>query len=445
MATDDFELRLARRLGAEERAGLRLAVQGRLAVLAVLAAFSLIAFRGPLLLNTLLYLGAFALLSVALLFVSRGARHRPWAPYVFVFLEVALLGQAVLSPNPFNPEPWPAPMVFRYDNFYYFFVLLAVSAFALSPRLVLWTGVCIALVWGAGVVWVLGLPQTREWSEVAAGLSSAETLRLYMDPQMVLASGRAKEILVTLLASGLLAAVVHRARRIVRRMMAVEADRRLLRETFGKYLPERVVRALLADRGTLAPRHRLATVLFVDVAGFTALAQSMQPREVLVMINEFFEAASAVLARHRGIVNQFQGDAILATFNVPLDDPQHAANAVAAGHELLALVDSRTFSGRTLGIRVGINTGEVVAGSVGGSARLSYTVHGDAVNLAARLEDLNKETGTRMLISEATVSMLPAPHGLERLATVLPRGMSAPVAVYAPPRHAAPVDEAAVG
>lgn len=426
--------RLARRMRAEESAGLRLAVQGRLVVLAVLAVFSVAAFSGALLANTLVYIAAFALLSAALLLINRGERQRAWAPYLFVLMETALLAQAVLTPNPFNPDPWPGPMVYRYDNFYYFFVLLAVSVFSLSPRMVLWTGMCIAGVWGCGLLWVLSMPQAQIWGEAISSLTSEEQLASYLDPNMVLLSGRVKEMMIAVLVAGLLAAVVARGRRVIERLVAVDSDRRVLRETFGKYLPEHVARAVLEDQGSLAPQYRTASILFVDLAGFTSLVQKMDPDEVLVLINAWFEAAGEVIMRNGGIINQYQGDAVLATFNVPVDDPQHASNAVSAGRELLELVQTRSFAGQKLAIRIGVNTGEVVAGSVGSSRRLSYTVHGDAVNLAARLEQMNKETGTTMLVSEHTVASLgEQQHGLQRIATLAPRGRAEAVTVYAPP------------
>jgi class 3 adenylate cyclase len=96
----------------------------------------------------------------------------------------------------------------------------------------------------------------------------------------------------------------------------------------------------------------------------------------------------------------------MATFNVPVTNPDHATNAVLAGQEMLSQVAENDFAGETLAMRVGVNTGPVVAGAIGAEGRLSYTVHGDAVNLAARLESLNKEYGTRLLVSENTMKLV---------------------------------------
>jgi len=135
--------------------------------------------------------------------------------------------------------------------------------------------------------------------------------------------------------------------------------------------------------------------------------------------------------RYQGVINQFQGDAMLVTFNIPLDDPQHADHAVQAGLEIQQISKSTTFAGVQLRTRIGINTGEVIAGNVGAGNRHNYTVHGDAVNLAARLEQLNKQYGTLLLLSATTVERLTGNYGLERIGEMAIRGKTQPVDVYA--------------
>jgi class 3 adenylate cyclase len=121
----------------------------------------------------------------------------------------------------------------------------------------------------------------------------------------------------------------------------------------------------------------------------------------------------------------------MATFNVPVTDSDHATNAVLAGQEMLSQVAENEFAGETLAMRVGINTGPVVAGAIGAEGRLSYTVHGDAVNLAARLESLNKEYGTRLLVSENTRKLV---RGIEftQIGESKVRGQTRSVLLYTP-------------
>jgi class 3 adenylate cyclase len=183
-------------------------------------------------------------------------------------------------------------------------------------------------------------------------------------------------------------------------------ERRLIRETLGRFVPEEVASSLLAGGGQIKPQQVVATILFCDIESFTQMTESLGPVKIVDVLNAFFSAMVVVLEKHGGVVTQFQGDAIMATFNVPVANADHATNAVLAGQEMLSQVAAQKFAGETLAIRVGVNTGPVVAGAIGAEGRLSYTVHGDAVNLAARLESLNKDYGTRLLVSENTKKLV---------------------------------------
>ncbi len=206
-------------------------------------------------------------------------------------------------------------------------------------------------------------------------------------------------------------------------------ERELVRQTLGRLVPEEVARSLLLEGGRLEPRQVDGTILFCDIEQFTALTQRLGPNGIVTTLNSFFTAMVEILERHGGVVTQFQGDAMLATFNVPLENKDHATNALKAAEEMQLKASSEKFTGESLGIRIGINSGQFVAGLVGAEGRLSYTVHGDAVNLAARLEAMNKEYGTRILVSSHTADLssglLLIPTGEANV-----RGLSKPVAIF---------------
>ena len=220
------------------------------------------------------------------------------------------------------------------------------------------------------------------------------------------------------------------ANRSFNRMVAGLRESELVRQTLGRFVPTDVAKSLLTEGGELAPEQAQATVLFCDLEGFTALTETLGPAGIVELLNEYFEVMVEILERHRGVVTQFQGDAILATFNVPVPDQAHAANALRAAIEMQDATRHREFSGQRIGNRIGINTGRLVAGAVGAKGRLSYTVHGDAVNLAARLEALNKELGTRILVSAATAEQVEG-FDLEPMGEVGVRGQTGQVAIYA--------------
>jgi len=184
-------------------------------------------------------------------------------------------------------------------------------------------------------------------------------------------------------------------------------ERKFIAETFGRYVPEGVAATIIENKGEYKPQYRLATILYTDIVGFTSLCEKLQPDEIASLLNEYFSLLSAIINKHGGIINQFQGDAMLVTYNVPAMDENHADGALLTAVEIQETLADHIFRSRfKMPTRIGINTGKVFAGIVGGQDRLNYTVHGDAVNIAARLEHLNKEYNTSILVSKATRLLL---------------------------------------
>jgi adenylate cyclase len=204
---------------------------------------------------------------------------------------------------------------------------------------------------------------------------------------------------------------------------------RMIRRTLGRFVSKEVARELMKGGGKLEPLEAEATVLLCDLEGFTPLTQSLGPTRVVEFLNAYFEDMVAIIERHHGVITQFQGDAILAVFNVPIADPAHAENAVRAALEMVATAESRQYAGVQAHNRVGLCTGRVVAGAVGSHGRMTYTVHGNAVNMAARLEAMNKEFGTRILMSTYTAKQCRG-VALRRLADAEVRGYDGMVELY---------------
>ncbi|HEX2891401.1 adenylate/guanylate cyclase domain-containing protein [Vineibacter terrae] len=219
------------------------------------------------------------------------------------------------------------------------------------------------------------------------------------------------------------------------RMVEGLRDRERIRLTFGKYVSESVANALIqqtAGDSRIKAEARDATVLFTDIDGFTGIAERL-PAEILVAaINEYLELVLEPIQRHGGVVNNFIGDGLLVSFNLPLANEDHAAAAVATALEIDKLVSGRTFAeGVAFGTRIGINTGLVIGGTVGAGDRLSYTLLGDPVNTAARLQELNKTHGTRILVSEATRQRCQDRFAFRNIGTVSVRGRAEPAVIYA--------------
>jgi adenylate cyclase len=174
-----------------------------------------------------------------------------------------------------------------------------------------------------------------------------------------------------------------------------------------------------------------ATILFLDVRDFTSFAESRPPREVVAALNALFDLLVPVILRHGGHANRFLGDGLLAVFGAPTRHPDHAVRAVTAADEMVRLLGGHP-TGR-LRVGMGINTGRVIAGTIGGGGRRDFTVIGDAVNTAARVEALTRDSDDGVLLTRATFDALPVDlqDGCDARPGVLLRGKSAAVQLYA--------------
>jgi adenylate cyclase len=221
------------------------------------------------------------------------------------------------------------------------------------------------------------------------------------------------------------------------RYFVEDAEKRKVSKLFGRYVSKDVYAHLMTDpdRAELGGARREMSVLFSDIRGFTSVTERGNPEELVAQLNEYFTRMVAVVFRHEGTVDKFVGDMVMALFGAPLDDPEHADHAVATAvdmvkelRELNAAWAARGMA--QLDIGVGVNSGDMIAGNIGSSSIMSYTVIGDNVNLGSRLESLNKEYKTRIIISDATRTRLKTEYEMRPLGDVIVKGKSKPVAIY---------------
>jgi adenylate cyclase len=201
---------------------------------------------------------------------------------------------------------------------------------------------------------------------------------------------------------------------------------------FGQHVSPQVVERLMAEGASTRSDIRRVAVMFVDFRSFTASARSRSPQEVVERLDGAFAVLVDILDRHGGIVNKFLGDGFLALFGAPLDAANAAHRAVASARDMLSAMDRiNAASDWKLRIGIGIHFGEVIAGSIGSPRRKEYTVIGDTVNFASRLEALNKEFGSQLLISAAVREALgEQAEDAVSLGAVAIRGYEEPMAVW---------------
>jgi adenylate cyclase len=212
-------------------------------------------------------------------------------------------------------------------------------------------------------------------------------------------------------------------------------ERDKLKTTFGKYMTEAVMDHLMAGKVQLGGETLTATILFSDIRSFTSISEKMDAKALVSLLNEYFTEMVDVVIKEDGVVDKYIGDAIMAVFGAPVmkkDDPLHAVRAAVGMRKALATLNERLVARGAKPIKtgIGIHTGEVVAGNIGSEKRMEYTVIGDTVNLASRLESATKELGVAVLISDDTYQFVKDHIEARAVKEITVKGREKPVMTY---------------
>ena len=210
-----------------------------------------------------------------------------------------------------------------------------------------------------------------------------------------------------------------------------------IKQAMGKYISQDVMKNVVQniDDIRLGGKKAVVTVLFADIRGFTSMSERMTAEDVSKILNEYFTEIEPIISKYNGVINKFIGDAVMAVFGDPIEDLNHPVNAVRCANEMLKKVDQLQdkwlFEGKPkIEIGIGINTGEAFVGNIGSEKRLEYTVIGDTVNLASRIESYNKVYKTNLLISSSTYSYVSGIADVIKISEVTIRGKSKKMDIY---------------
>jgi adenylate cyclase len=216
-------------------------------------------------------------------------------------------------------------------------------------------------------------------------------------------------------------------------------QKRFIKNAFQQYLSPAVIEQLIQhpERLKLGGERRVLSIFFSDLQGFTSISEGLDPKELTAFLNDYLSAMTNIIHEESGTVDKYEGDAIIAFWNAPLEVPEHAGRAVRAAmrcQEVLAEMRPgfKERIGKEVFMRIGINTGPAIVGNLGSDTRFDYSMIGDAVNLAARLEGANKQFGTYTMISQFTRDMLGDISTVRELARIAVVGRKEPVVVYEP-------------
>ncbi len=297
-------------------------------------------------------------------------------------------------------------------------IFIALSALRLDFRLSVFTGAVAAVEYTlVGVVYLNNVGAGRDLNP------------LFVSVPIHAAKG------IVLLALGIVTGLV--ALQIKRRMLdsfRLAEERNEVVNTFGRHVSPAVVDKLLERDGGLRSEKRNVCVMFLDIQNFTTFAEDRHPEEVVEYLESLFGFMAEIVVGRGGIINKFLGDGFMAVFGAPLSEGRDCSNAVNAAREILARVEAEVASGTVLPtrVRIGIHAGEAVTGSIGSTLKQEYTVIGDVVNLASRIEQLNKQFGSQLLVSEEVWTEVRSDdlNDAQHIGHVNVKGRVAPIGIY---------------
>jgi len=393
--------RLEAAFAREERRGLMVAAATRSAAVVIIIGWLAISNpeRGLALAWVLGTAGFFLVTGVTQFWLYLRGGAPALTPYAFMLVDSLALAAVLLLPNPFNTLGVPGALPLRYASFIYFFLLLMQAAFSFRPRLLVWTGLCGAGAWTLGFLWIVTRPET-----ITAPPSTADRatmLATYFDPNFASVLKYENEVIAFLLVSAGLALLVRRSRALVAERAAAERER----SNLARYFSPKVV-DVLAERDEPLGRVRRQPVgvLFADLVGFTTLAESMSPEEVMAMLRGFHGRMEEAVFRHGGCLEKFIGDALLATFGVPDPGPHDASDTLACARGMSAALGEwnreRTSAGQPpLRMGLGLHYGPAVLGDIGSARSMAFATVGDTINVASRLQSLTRELDVTLVTS----------------------------------------------
>lgn len=413
----------------EERQGLILAAKVRIGGIAILLFWQAIDSpdSGWPYLYGLAEIGIFGLLGL-LQYLSAKHRFFPNSlKFIFVAIDCALLAVILSVQEPFDDTVIPPAILMDSSQAIYFFMFLMQAAFSFRPHLVLWCGFCIVAARFGMLAWFMGQPGVT--TNLDLDIQTVEALiAARTDPNFLFLGFLANEVIVTLIVAAGLATLVRRSRRLVESRSLAERTRASLARYFSPNVVDH-----LSDSGDLLhdAREQDVAVLFADIISFTKLCETQSPRSVVALLREYHNRLGQAVFDHGGTLDKYIGDGLMATFGTPRSGPDDARNALKCALDMIAALDKwnadRAAAGQPpVQVGIGLHYGPVVAGDIGNDRRLEYSVIGDTVNIASRLEHLTRDLDTPLVVSNRLIEALgTAGRGDDLLTRLRNRGTQA--------------------
>lgn len=425
---------LAEALQQEKLQGQRIAAWAR--TVALVASGVLIAFQNAH--WSALYFHALLLVFIAIGWaqVRYAQVGRSRVELALILADLVLLAITLSVPNPFAPGAFPTAMIYRFDTFPYFFIILSLATLAYSWRTVLTMGVAFVPIWLAAVLGVafFGRTDPALGQQVAAAFEAMPGLLAIVDPNSVVWSIRIQETVLFFLVAAILALKVQRSNALIMRQARVAAERANL----SRYFPPTLVDELASAQSDIgAVRSQDVAVLFADIVGFTELAERESPERVMDLLRRYHAVIEQAIFSNDGTLEKYLGDGVMATFGTPRISPADCANAIAAARDIVdglarANLELAAMGMPEIRVSVGVHFGPAILGNIGSERRLEFATLGDTVNVASRLEAATRAMGCQIAVSDAVMSRAgnAVPGSFRRMPAVSLRGRAAPIDVW---------------
>ncbi|MDK3016816.1 adenylate/guanylate cyclase domain-containing protein [Pseudodonghicola sp. IC7] len=363
-----------------------------------------------------------------------------------ILADLTLMTIGMVVPNPLSDETQPLAMQYWYDNFLYFFIILAAGTLAFSWRTVIAMGVWTGALWGLAlaVAWAVATPYPGLTEAAQAAFGADPELAARLDPNAFHFRLRLQEVVVFLIVAVTLGFSARRFDRLLLDNAGLERERANL----SRYFSPNVVEELSQNDEPLKQvRRQDIAVLFIDIVNFTGFAADRDPYEVIGVLREFHARMEREVFRHGGTLDKYLGDGLMATFGTPVADGCEAANALDCARAMIGAMDRwnrlrQRFGEPEIHAGIGVHYGTAVLGDIGND-RLEFAVIGTAVNVASRLEAMTRPLSARLIISDALRDRVldqtsgaangvdSALEGFTRLPDQPVRGLEIPLTIWA--------------
>ncbi|MEX0349330.1 MAG: adenylate/guanylate cyclase domain-containing protein [Paracoccaceae bacterium] len=427
-------------LERHKREGLELAVRARWITMAIVAVF--LVFLNPNW-EVVYYHFILALLCLNGWLIRRVGRvGQSRTEIALIFVDLVLMTFGLVVPNPLAADAMPHAMQYRFDNFQYFFLILAAGTLAYSWRTVLAIGAWTAGIWTIG--WIADMwlstpaPGLTERAQVA--FAGYPQLIAFLDPNNFLIRLRIQEVVIFVLVAVTLGFTVRRFNALLMSNASLERERANLSRYFS---PNVVDQLSQNDEPLKQVRSENVAILFVDIVGFTRFAAGRDAYEVVDMLRAFHARMETEVFRHHGTLDKYLGDGLMATFGTPIAGERDATNAYHCALAMMAEIDRWNLQRHRsalpeIEIGIGLHYGPVVLGDIGAN-RLEFAVIGSAVNVASRLESLTRQLPAPFAVSTEARAQIVAENGgvsgtvdgLVEYPNQTIRGLDGPVTVWA--------------